>query len=116
MDCEQRDLLLSVSYTYLACGLDRRALPMLLLLAASCKDDPAVLRGLAHAYVAVDRGADALQVLDTLEACDPGGPAPGLLLLRSRALHQQERFDEARACFRTFVACRPSPAASSLEA
>lgn len=109
MDAEQRDLLLSVSYAYLACGMERRALPLLLLLvAADDGKDAAALRGLAHAYVATGRGDEALGVLDLLERHEAGvaGPAPGLLLLRSRALHQQGRHGEARACFGAFVALR----------
>ena len=106
MDGEQRDLLLSVSYTYLACGMERRALPLLLLLADALGNDAAVLRGLAHAYVAVGRGGEALGVLDALEEREAGDPAPGLLLLRSRALHQQGRGEEARVCFGAFVARR----------
>ena len=115
MDREQRDLLLCVGYTYLACGLERRALPLLLLLDAACKDDAAVLRGLAHALVAAERGDEALDVLERLEPLDagPGGtPTPGLLLLRSRALHQQGRQDEARACFGAFVARRAGMASA----
>ena len=109
MDNEQRDLLSSMSYTYLACGMERRALPLLLLLAASFPRDATVLRGLAHAYIALGHGEEALRALDVLEQCVDAagdGPAPGLLLLRSRALHQQERHSDAQACFATFIARR----------
>ena len=116
MDSEQRDLLSSMSYTYLACGMERRALPLLLLLAATSPHDATVLRGLAHAYIALGHGEEALQALDVLEQRDgvPGsGPAPGLLLLRSRALPPQGRYSEARACFAKFVAHRAARSAGA---
>ena len=106
MDFEQRDLLLSVSYIYQACGMEMRALPLLQLLALQCGNDAAVLRSLAHAYVAADRGHEALEILDQLERIDAEDQAPGLLLLRSRALHQQGRLQEARSCFVLYVAAR----------
>lgn len=98
MDAEQRDLLLSMAFLYIACGRERRALPLLLLVTAEVPDDRECLRALAHAYTATERGELALVVLDRLETLeDP--ESRGLLLLRARTLHQLGRLDEARRCF-----------------
>ena len=99
MDAEQRDLLLSMAFLYMACGRERRALPLLLLVTAEDPDDRECLRALAHAYTATARGNLALVVLDRLEALEDDPQGRGLLLLRSRALHQQGRLPEARDCF-----------------
>ncbi|MGI4939312.1 MAG: hypothetical protein ACRYHQ_01865 [Janthinobacterium lividum] len=100
MDAEQRDLLLSIAFLHLTCGRERRALPLLLLVAANNPDDPDCLRALAHAYTATSRGELALVVLDRLDV--GAGEAGTVALLRARALHQAGRLDEARACFAVF--------------
>lgn len=102
MDAEQRDLLLSMAFLYMACDRERRALPLLLLVAAEDPDDRECLRALAHTYTAIDRGELALVVLDRLAELDDL-PSSGLLLLRSRALHQLDRLDEARTCFSQYT-------------
>ncbi len=99
MDTEQRDLLLSMAYLYLACGRERRALPLLLLVAAEHPADRDCLRALAYGYAATDQGDLAMAVVERLEELEPEPHSRGLLLLRSRALYQQSRLAEARACF-----------------
>ena len=99
MDAEQRDLLLSLAFIYLSCGRERRALPLLLLVVGARPTDADALRALAHTYTATGHGERALAVLDRLEAQGQGDDA--IILLRSRALHQLSRLDEAQACFRT---------------
>ena len=98
MDAEQRDLLLSMAFVYLSCSRERRALPLLLLVHEALPADEDALRALAHAYTAVGRGDRALTVLDRFAETERG-PDEVVLLLRSRALHQQNRLAEAQACF-----------------
>lgn len=101
MDAEQRDLLLSIAFLHIASRHERRALPLLLLVAAERPDDRDCLRALAHAYTAMGRGELALVVLDRLAA---GGDEPRVIaLLRARALHRAGRLDEARHCFAAFT-------------
>ena len=104
MDAEQRDLLLSMAYLYLACGRERRALPLLLLVAAEHPTDLDCLRALAYGYTATDQGDLAMAVVERLEQLDPEPHSRGLLLLRSRALYHQSRLAEARACFSRYAA------------
>lgn len=104
MDSEQRDLLLSIAFVHVASRHERRALPLLLLVAAERPDDRDCLRALAHVYTAMRRGELALVVLDRLAE---GGDEPGVMaLLRARALHRAGRLDEARSCFATFTQIR----------
>ena len=101
MDAEQRDLLLSMAYLYLACGRERRALPLLLLLLVATEHpaDLDCLRALAYAYTATDHGDLAMTTVERLEELEAAPHNRGLLLLRSRALYKQARLPEARACF-----------------
>ena len=99
MDAEQRDLLLSMAYLYLACGRERRALPLLVLVAAERPADLDCLRALAYAYTATDHGDLAMATVERIEELEAAPYDRGLLLLRSRALYRQARLTEARACF-----------------
>ncbi len=99
MDAEQRDLLLSMAYLYLACGRERRALPLLLLVAAEHPADRDCLRALAHCYTAHEQGDLAMAVVERLQEIEGEPHSRGLLLLRARALYHQSRLAEARACF-----------------
>ena len=103
MDAEQRDLLLSMAYLYSACDRERRALPLLLLVAAEHPTDRDCLRALAHAYTAAGQGDLAMTVVERLETLEGEPYSRGLLLLRSRALHAQSRLPEARACFARYA-------------
>ena len=111
MDAEQRDLLLSMAYLYLACGHERRALPLLLLVAEERPADLDCLRALAHAYTAAGQGDLAMAVIERLEALDLDPDSRGLLLLRSRALYHQSRLAEARACFSRYASAPAGHAA-----
>lgn len=99
MDVEQRDLLLSMAFIYLSCNRERRALPLLQLVVSALPTDGDTLRALAHTYTVTGHGDRALTLLDRLAGL-PGGDEDVVRLLRSRALHQLSRLDEARACFR----------------
>ena len=111
MSREQRDLLASLSFLYLACGQEIRALPLLSLLERDDANDVEVLRGLAHALTKEGLHDRALAVIDRVESIErAGGGAPReVLLLRSRALHAAGRRTEASACFADFVAGRGPP-------
>ena len=106
LDREQRDLLISLSYLYLACGQEIRALPLLWLLERDNGNDPEVLRALAHALTAECMCDQALKVIDRVEALEGAGGSGEVLLLRSRALHAAGQRAEARACFTAFVSRR----------
>ena len=97
LDREQRDLLISLSYLYLACGQEIRALPLLWLLERDNGNDPEVLRALAHALTAECMCDQALKVIDRVEALEGAGGSGEVLLLRSRALHAAGQRAEARA-------------------
>lgn len=99
MDADQRDLLLSMAFVYLSCNLERRALPLLQLVVSALPTDGDALRALAHTYTVTGHGDRALILLDRLIGL-PGVDEDVVRLLRSRALHQLSRLDEARACFR----------------
>lgn len=108
LDREQRDLLVSLSFLYLACGQEIRALPLLSLLDRSGNADAEVLRALAHALTAEGLSDQALAVLDRLEAVEGDDGPREILLLRARALHAAGRGAEARECFAAFVSRRAS--------
>ena len=109
LDGEQRDLLIALSYLYLACGQEARALPLLRLMQHDDGDDPQVLRALAHALTAERRSEQALTVIDRLEALEGADGRREILLLRSRALHAAGRREEARACFGAYLSRRAAP-------
>lgn len=104
MDSEQRDLLLSIAFVHVASRHERRALPLLLLVAAEHPDDRDCLRALAHVYTTMGRGELALVVLDRL--AEAGDEPRVMALLRARALHRAGRLDEARAFFLAFTQAR----------
>lgn len=115
LDREQRDLLVSLSFLYLACGQEIRALPLLSLLERDGGDDPEVLRALAHALTAEGLCDRALEVIGRVRAIEGEAGAAEVLLLQARALHAAGRRAEARACFTDFVsrrAVRPGIAAA----
>lgn len=97
-------LLQELGNIYRRAGQTKRALVLLLLANQIQPGNPTLLRHLALAFTAVGDGERALAALDALEALQ--GPAPGLLLLRSRALLQAGRRDEARQLFRRYIAER----------
>jgi hypothetical protein len=105
-DC---DLLRELSYVYLACGQEDKALALIRLVAKRMPDDIGGLRVLAYALLANGRGEAALATVDRLEAIDNDRAARvPLLLLRSHALRLSGRIIEARHSFREFIAARGS--------
>ena len=114
MDAEQRDLLLSMAYLYSACNRERRALPLLLLVATEHPADRDCLRSLAHVYTATDQGDLAMTVIERLETLEGEPCSRGLLLLRSRALHAQSKLTEARACFARYADAPATDAAGNV--
>ena len=105
IDPPRRDLLCALAYVYLACGQNRRALALLRLVARERPDDVELLRVFAYALLAAGEGEIALTFVERLEALD-GTAQSGTLLLRSHALRLAGRLDDARQCFRDFVAVR----------
>jgi Flp pilus assembly protein TadD len=98
----QRDTLHRLVFDYLRHGQNRRALALAMLLASRDDEaDPAALRALAVALLAVGRPAQAIEVLDRLDREEP--PAAARHLLRSRALHQLGEIEAARRAFRDYL-------------
>jgi type III secretion protein Y len=108
MDRDQRDLLLCLAYLYLTAGREHRALALLDVVEQAAPADPAMLRMLAHTLIETDDPGRAVDLLDRLEQIE--GDSPGLLLLRSRALHRLGRRAEAQAIFQVFVEHRAGTA------
>jgi Flp pilus assembly protein TadD len=98
----QRDTLHRLVFDYLRHGQNRRALALAMLLASRDDEvDPAALRALAVALLAVGRPDQAIEVLDRLDREEP--PAAARHLLRSRALHQLGQIEAARRAFRDYL-------------
>jgi type III secretion protein Y len=108
-DDSNRRALHALGYLYLRHGYPRRALAVLTLLDRQCPGDPAVLRTLAYAWMAVGDGEHAVWIIRRLKETTSVVEAP-LLLLESRALFQAGEVDEARRRFRAFVALRRAAA------
>lgn len=107
IDAPRRDLLCALAYVYLACGQNLRALVLLRLAERERPDDVGLLRVLAYALLAAGDGEAALAVVRRLESLDTAEESrAALLLLRSHALRLAGNLDEARQCFREFVALR----------
>jgi Flp pilus assembly protein TadD len=103
----RRDLLCALAYVYLACGQNARALALLRLVERERPNDVGLLRILAYAHIAAGDGRAALEAITRLEALDaPEEAGTPLLLLRSHALRLTGQLDDARRCFRSFVAVR----------
>ncbi|MGK9168734.1 hypothetical protein KXR53_20640 [Inquilinus limosus] len=101
----QRDTLHRLIFDYLRHGQNRRALALALLLASRGGEaDPAALRALSVALLAVGRPGQAIEILDRLDQAEP--PAAARHLLRSRALHQLGEIDAARRAFRDYLDAR----------
>ena len=101
MEQDAHELLLCLSFLYLTAGRERRALALALVAESLAPDDPGMLRMLAHTLIENNQAARALEVLAKLERTE--GRSPGVLLLRSRALHRNGHRIEARRVFRDYV-------------
>ncbi|MDR6293277.1 MULTISPECIES: hypothetical protein [Inquilinus] len=98
----QRDALHRLVFDYLRHGQNRRALALALLLASrDDRPDPAALRAVAVASLAVGRPDRAIAVLDRLDQEE--APVAARHLLRSRALHQLGEIEAARRAFRDYL-------------
>ena len=107
IDARRRDLLCALAYVYLACGQHLRALALLRLAERERPNDVGLLRVLAYALIAAGDGEAALAAIGRLETLDTGAAArTPLLLLRSHALRLVGRLEDAKRCFRDFVAAR----------
>ena len=106
MEPDEQDTLLVLAFLYLACGEDRRAVVLLALVERFAPTNPSVLRALSHAYTEVGHSDRALELLDRLEKAGNRDDRQGILLIRSRALMQLGRTDDARQCFQEFIASR----------
>jgi tetratricopeptide (TPR) repeat protein len=107
IDTPRRDLLCAMAYVYLACGQNLRALVLLRLAERERPNDVGLLRVLAYALLAAGDGPAALEVVLRLESLDSDAECrAALLLLRSHALRLSGRLDDARRCFRDFLAAR----------
>ncbi|MGI4838064.1 MAG: hypothetical protein ACRYF9_10640 [Janthinobacterium lividum] len=98
------ELLKGMGQRYRRSGQAQRALVMLLIAAHLAPDDGPLLHSLALAFTDSGDSARALAALDRLQRLE-GESAP-LLLLRSRALWRAAQRDEARQCFKHYLALR----------
>ncbi|KMT54498.1 tetratricopeptide repeat protein [Pseudomonas fildesensis] len=98
------ELLKGMGELYRRGGQAQKGLVMLLIAVHLAPRDPMLLRGLAMAFTDSAQPDRALSALDRLVAAE--GESPGVLLLRSRALWGAARKDEARQCFKRYLAAR----------
>ncbi|HET8728830.1 MAG TPA: type III secretion protein [Alphaproteobacteria bacterium] len=99
----RQGILHRLAYSYLRHGQARRALALLMLAARSETVDPDLMKTLSYAFLVNGRADLALEVADRLAAEAASVPA-ALHLLRSRALRDLGRIEEARRSFRDYVA------------
>ncbi|MGY2288516.1 type III secretion protein [Pseudomonas sp. SDO528_S397] len=97
-------LLKGVGELYRRNGQAQRALVMLLIAASVAPEDGALLRSLVLAFTDSGDAGRALSALDRLVALE--GESASLLLLRARALWYGDFKDEARQCFKRYLAAR----------
>lgn len=97
-------LLKGIGELYRRNGQSQRALVMLLIAVNVAPDDGVLLRSLVLAFTDSGDPARALGALDRLVGLE--GESASLMLLRARALWYGERKDEARQCFKRYLAAR----------
>ncbi|MFK9007107.1 tetratricopeptide repeat protein [Pseudomonas pergaminensis] len=97
-------LLKGIGELYRRNGQSQRALVMLLIAVNVAPDDGVLLRSLVLAFTDSGDPARALGALDRLVVLE--GESASLMLLRARALWYGERKDEARQCFKRYLAAR----------
>ncbi|UII74362.1 type III secretion protein [Pseudomonas sp. HN11] len=97
-------LLKGIGELYRRNGQSQRALVMLLIAVSVAPHDGVLLRSLVLAFTDSGDAARALSALDRLVTLE--GESASLLLLRARALWYGERKDEARQCFKRYLAAR----------
>lgn len=99
------ELLHVLGYLYLRCGQNRRALYLMRLADLLEPDDEGITKTLAVAYLSNRRPQEALEVISRLKG--DASQVHLASLLKSRALLQLGREEEARACFDRYVEQRP---------
>ncbi|UMY52333.1 type III secretion protein [Pseudomonas azotoformans] len=97
-------LLKGIGELYRRNGQSQRALVMLLIAVNVAPNDGMLLRSLVLAFTDSGDPARALGALDRLVVLE--GESASLMLLRARALWYGERKDEARQCFKRYLAAR----------
>ena len=97
-------LLKGIGELYRRNGQSQRALVMLLIAVNVAPDDGVLLRSLVLAFTDSGDPTRALGALDRLVTLE--GESASLLLLRARVLWYGERKDEARQCFKRYLAAR----------
>ena len=97
-------LLKGIGELYRRNGQSQRALVMLLIAVNVAPNDGVLLRSLVLAFTDSGDPARALGALDRLVGLE--GESASLMLLRARALWYGERKDEARQCFKRYLAAR----------
>lgn len=97
-------LLKGIGELYRRNGQSQRALVMLLIAVNVAPNDGVLLRSLVLAFTDSGDPARALGALDRLVVLE--GESASLMLLRARALWYGERKDEARQCFKRYLAAR----------
>lgn len=105
---ESLDLLKGLGDLYRRSGQPQRALVMLLIAVQMAPNDGPLLRQLAMAFTDSGDAGRALNALDRAVALE--GESAALLLLRSHALWRSARKDEARQCFKRYLAARKEAA------
>ncbi|MGZ9706946.1 tetratricopeptide repeat protein [Pseudomonas sp. GNP013] len=101
---EAVQLLKGIGELYRRGGQAQKGLVMLLIAVHLSPRDPMLLRALAMAFTDSAQPDRALNVLDRLVAAE--GESPGVFLLRSRALWGAARKEDARQCFKSYLAAR----------
>jgi type III secretion protein Y len=101
-DRDSARLLHALGYLHGQHGETKRGLVLLLIAARLAPDDAAILRTLAHAFLADGAPDRAIAVIDRLRAMDDANN-PVLDLLMGRALWACGRETEARHAFRDFL-------------
>lgn len=97
-------LLKGIGELYRRNGQSQRALVMLLIAVNVAPNDGVLLRSLVLAFTDSGDPVRALGALDRLVVLE--GESASLMLLRARALWYGERKDEARQCFKRYLAAR----------
>lgn len=103
-DRECVELLNGLGDLYRRTGQPQRGLVMLLIAIQLAPNNTDLLHSLVLAFTDSGDADRALAALDRL--VDQQGESASLLLLRSRALWKAARKDEARQCFKRYLAAR----------
>jgi len=112
-DQDSVELLKGMADLYRRSGQGPRALVLLLIAIHVAPTDSALLSRLALLFTDNGQPQRALNALDRLVALQ--GESASSLLLRSRALWADARQDEARLCFKRYLAARRTTQGASAQ-